>query len=178
MPLGPPAAAAPLSGAHYWMDPCANYATSNYSRGGLGCDRTSAGTGMADLYESSVAVMFSNVSTCPQELLLWFHHLPWDHPMPSPSHSRGGDARGTNAATATVPLFDWINATHHAAVGEAGKLASAWDTLEGLIDTARFEGVRARFAQQVNDAGVFRDTIVNYYTQLAERGGGEGSGTW
>ena len=52
------------------------------------------------------------------------------------------------------------------AVSEARELAAAWETLEGRVDAARFEGVRARFAQQVNDARVFAEIILNYYAHL------------
>ena len=70
------------------------------------------------------------------------------------------------AAAATVPLAQYLATTHEAALKEAGALAARWESLEGRVDSARFEGVRARFAQQVNDAQVFSDTILNYYAHL------------
>eukprot|EP00746_Dinoflagellata_sp_MGD_P039578 gnl/MRDRNA2_/MRDRNA2_195534_c0_seq1.p1 gnl/MRDRNA2_/MRDRNA2_195534_c0~~gnl/MRDRNA2_/MRDRNA2_195534_c0_seq1.p1 ORF type:complete len:580 (-),score=88.83 gnl/MRDRNA2_/MRDRNA2_195534_c0_seq1:16-1638(-) len=144
---------------HYWMDPCSNYGTSNYSSYGLGCDRTSiSGTGFAAQYEPSIRDMFNNVETCPKELLLWFHNLHWTYPI-----------RTTKNKT-TVPLLDYLRDEHREAVEEARKLAESWDHLEGLVDTDRFNGVKARFAQQLNDAAVWRDVLIDYWTKLSQKG--------
>ena len=83
---------------HYFVDACNMYQTQNSSTDGLGCDRTGHGTGYANQYEPAVSDMLSNVSTCPTEQLLFFHHLSWMHPMEL--------SNGT-----TVPLIDYIAAT-------------------------------------------------------------------
>ena len=64
-------------------------------------------------------------------------------------------------------LLEYIRDTHIGAVKDATTLQKSWTSLKGLIDIHRFEGVQARFAQQLIDAAVFRDTIINYYTKLA-----------
>jgi alpha-glucuronidase len=145
---------------HYWVDPCSNYGFSNYSTFGLGCDRTTTGTGYADAYAPAVRDLYTDPATCPQDLLLWFHNLAWTHPMPKPPGY-------PVTPGASVTLFEHIRFTHDAAVRDAAALASSWDTLEGKIDDARFYGVQARFAQQVNDAGVMRDTILDQYADWA-----------
>ena len=97
--------------------------------------------------------MFDDPATCPPELLLFFHHLAWDWPGPA------GDE---------PPLLDRIRDAHAAAVDEARGFADAWDGLEALIDEPRFRGVQARFRQQLNDAAVFSEVLVDYYTTLAQ----------
>ena len=54
-------------------------------------------------------------------------------------------------------------------ISERRSFAAAWDGLEGLVDEERFEGVKARFAQQVRDAGVMRDAILSQYTSWYHR---------
>ena len=49
------------------------------------------GTGYAAQYAPAVRDMYNNVTTCPVELLLWFHNLPWTHPMTA---TGGGSADG------------------------------------------------------------------------------------
>eukprot|EP00747_Dinoflagellata_sp_TGD_P124354 gnl/TRDRNA2_/TRDRNA2_173963_c0_seq6.p1 gnl/TRDRNA2_/TRDRNA2_173963_c0~~gnl/TRDRNA2_/TRDRNA2_173963_c0_seq6.p1 ORF type:complete len:534 (+),score=62.60 gnl/TRDRNA2_/TRDRNA2_173963_c0_seq6:52-1653(+) len=138
---------------HYWVDPCSNYGSSNYSIHGLGCDRTSiSGTGYAAQYAPVVRDIFNDVSTCPRKNLLWFHNLAWDHKI--------ADKDGK-----IVTLFELINRTHLEAVDEAKQMASDWESLHGLLDAERFDGVKARFAQQVNDAAAMCNHIMGQYTR-------------
>ena len=81
--------------------------------------------------------MYNNVTTCPVELLLWFHNLPWTHPMTA---TGGGSADGG----ATITLYEHIRRTHEKAVTDAAGLAAAWDGLEGRMDVERFKGVQVR----------------------------------
>ena len=54
------------------------------SSDGIGFDRTrTTGSGAVDQYNEPLASLYNDPSTCPEELLLWFHHLPWDYPMSS-----------------------------------------------------------------------------------------------
>lgn len=49
---------------------------------GIGFDRTVAtGSGATAQYKEPLASRFEDPDTCPLELLLWFHHLPWDYPL-------------------------------------------------------------------------------------------------
>ncbi len=50
---------------------------------GLGFDRTAAGSGAVSQYKAPVNTRFADLATCPEALLLWFHHVPWDHRMRS-----------------------------------------------------------------------------------------------
>ena len=50
---------------------------------GVGFDRTRAGSGNVDQYHEPLASLYNSIETCPEELLLWFHHVPWTHKMSS-----------------------------------------------------------------------------------------------
>ncbi|KAH8098314.1 alpha-glucuronidase [Aureococcus anophagefferens] len=134
-----------------------SYGSSNYSDYGLGCDRTSSGTGYAEFYAPEVRDMFEDVDACPVKNLLWFHNVPWTRPMPTPANYTPA------TADATVPLYDYIRFQHYDAVAQVAELAKRWDALEGRVDDARFSGVKARFAQQVRDATVMCDTIMGQF---------------
>src|SRR6266446_6909677 len=46
---------------------------------GIGFDRTATGSNTVNQYHWPVRGQFSNLSTCPDRFLLWFHHVPWDY---------------------------------------------------------------------------------------------------
>ena len=179
---------------HYWVDPCSNTGMSNYSYHGLGCDRTTSawGTGYAGDYAPPNTAMFNSVETCPTNLLLWFHNLEWSHPMPKPRNfkpysisnqvatkantgdgvavlANASEVDYTLSGNETITLYELIRFTHFDAVEQAKVLASKWDELDGLIDTFRFKGVQARFAQQVRDAAQMAHDIIAQYERWSKQ---------
>lgn len=52
---------------------------------GVGFDRSSKGTDAVGLYPEPYRSMYDNIATCPEEYLLWFHHVPWTYKMKSGS---------------------------------------------------------------------------------------------
>ena len=142
--------------SHYWLNPCSNYAYSNYSTHGIGCDRTQSGTGYTGQYKGMLAKALNDPVTCPEELLLFFHNLPWDWSHPN-----------WKAQT----LIARIRRQHVEALAGARSMAAAWDSLQRKVtDGEMFAAVQARFAQQLNDAAVFSKVMLDYYGSLA---GGE-----
>ncbi|EGB04646.1 hypothetical protein AURANDRAFT_10378, partial [Aureococcus anophagefferens] len=158
---GPGGAACPPvidHGNHYWMNPCDDYDFSNYSKTGLGCDRTSRGVGsrMIDTYAPALREILDDPARVPEEQLLFFHNKKWTDPVPA------------YYGNATVRLFDRIRDRHAGALDELRGMAATWDGLEAALGgDARFAGVRARFLQQMNDAAVFSDTIMGFYGALS-----------
>lgn len=53
---------------HYWLNPCSNYGYSNYSTDGIGCDRTTSGTGYADQYAPSLRTSYDDPLSCPPQV--------------------------------------------------------------------------------------------------------------
>jgi alpha-glucuronidase len=99
--------------------------------------------------------MYSNLSSCPQELLLFFHNVPWSHPI------RLGNG-------SSVPLIDYIEITSDEALASTAQHARLWDALEGVVDRGRWEAVQARFRQQQVDALAFSEVITGYYRNVSE----------
>lgn len=52
---------------------------------GVGFDRSSKGTDAVGQYSEPYRSMYDNIATCPEEYLLWFHHVPWTYKMKSGS---------------------------------------------------------------------------------------------
>ena len=52
---------------------------------GIGFDRSSKGTDAVGQYPEPYRSQYDNIETCPEEYLLWFHHVPWDYKMKSGS---------------------------------------------------------------------------------------------
>ena len=118
----------------------------------IGMDRTvSTGTGNAGQYPPDVALIFENIETTPDELLLWFHHVPYTQRLKS-------------GKTVIQHFYD----AHYAGAETAQTFPTQWATLKGLIDDERFEHVAFRLAYQAGHSLVWRDAINGFY--LAKSG--------
>jgi alpha-glucuronidase len=119
---------------------------------GLGADRTATGTKALSLYAPEVARAWGDPATCPENLILWFHHLPWDHRM----------ASGRT-------LWDELCLRYQRGVDGARQLQRDWDSLAGLVDAERFAHVRSLLALQEEDARAWRDSCVLYFQTFSRR---------
>ena len=129
---------------------CSNWGYSNYSSWGLGCDRTSAGSGYAAQYVHAWTKIFDDPARCPEALLLFFHNLPWNYIVRSSGK----------------PLIQHIYTTHFEGVRQVQKLASLWSGLKGLNKVMQ-GAVAQRFQQQLVDASFFRDVLVAYWANVS-----------
>ncbi|MCU4972298.1 alpha-glucuronidase [Halobacteria archaeon AArc-m2/3/4] len=116
------------------------------SEDGIGLDRTSSGSDYTGQYREPLASRYEDPETCPEELLLFFHHLPWEHEL----------ADGT---TVVQRLYD----NFFAGVEAVKELRAQWHTLEGEIDDRRYRHVADRFDEHVLQAERWRDTIVSFF---------------
>ncbi|WP_027087584.1 alpha-glucuronidase family glycosyl hydrolase [Cohnella panacarvi] len=116
-------------------------------RDGIGVDRTTGtGTGYSAQYHAPNSAVYNDVTTCPDELLLFFHHVPYTHRL----HS---------GLTVIQHIYD----THFEGAEQANGLLKQWSELEGLIDSARFGPVRERLREQAEHAKHWRDVINTYF---------------
>jgi len=116
-------------------------------RNGVGVDRTKAtGTGFAQQYFEENAKIYENIETCPDELLLFFHFVPYTHVLQS-------------GKTLIQHIYD----THFEGVCDVEDFIKEWDKLEGLVDTESFINVQGRLKQQLENAKEWRDQINTYF---------------
>ena len=119
---------------------------------GIGFDRTARGSNAVGQYFPSLRERWGDPATCPRELLLWFHRLPWDHRLPSGR-----------------TLWDELVLEYRRGADEARALEAQWKTLEGRVDEERYRAVLAKLGRQASDAAAWRDHCVGFFQGLNHR---------
>ncbi|MEU0411483.1 alpha-glucuronidase [Streptomyces griseorubiginosus] len=116
-------------------------------RDGVGVDRSVAsGTGFAGQYAKPWAEVYESPGTCPDELLLFFHHVSYGHMLKS-------------GKTVIQHIYD----THFEGVAEVEAAREVWGSLAGLVDPARHARVSERFEEQLRSAREWRDQVNSYF---------------
>ena len=118
--------------------------------GGIGFDRTSAGSDNAHQYNEPLASTFNDLASCPEELILWFHHLPWDHKLSSGR-----------------TLWDEICLHYDRGVRQVDAFQQTWAGLQPYVAPALFDEVSTKLDIQKHDAEWWRDACVGYFQQLS-----------
>ncbi len=114
---------------------------------GIGMDRTVAtGTGYIGQYPPEVARMYESLATCPDNLLLFMHHVPYTYVL-------------HDGKTVIQYVYD----SHYQAAAEAQQFPEWWRTLRGRIDEQRFNAVLKRLDYQAGHAVVWRDAICTWF---------------
>jgi alpha-glucuronidase len=120
-------------------------------KNGVGMDRSVAtGTGYAGQYPPDVAKLYETAATTPDELLLFFHHVPYTYRL----HS---------GKTVIQHIYD----SHYDGAAQAAQLVNEWFSLQGRIDQPLYEQMRDRLQYQAGHAIVWRDAIVQYFYKLS-----------
>jgi alpha-glucuronidase len=119
---------------------------------GLGFNRTASGSNALAQYAPERQKLWGSLETCPENLLLWFHHVPWDHKMKSGR-----------------TLWDELCLRYQQGVDEVRTLRRDWDSLQGHLDPERFTHVQQRLARQELDAREWRDACLLYFAQFSKR---------
>lgn len=113
---------------------------------GIGVDRTDAGTGYVRQYYEPNASMYNHIETCPEELLLFFHHVPYLHKLKS-------------GKTLIQHIYD----THFEGVEEVEEMITAFKSVKGKIPEKAYQVVCERFERQLANAREWRDQINSYF---------------
>lgn len=119
---------------------------------GIGFDRTHSGSNSVAQYHPGARDSFANLATCPEELLLWFHRLPWDYRMKSGR-----------------TLWDELCLRHQRGVDWTRDARRAWAALADEIDAERHAAVAAKLAIQEADAIRWRDACLLYFQTFSKR---------
>lgn len=131
----------------------------------IGMDRTVwNGTGFAGQYPPEVAKMYESIDTTPDDLVLWFHHVPYTHRL----HS---------GKTVIQHFYD----EHYKGAETAHNFVAMWKSLKGKIDRQRYEDVLFRFVYQAGHSIVWRDAINNFYNNksgIADKSNRVGNHPW
>ncbi|PHR91845.1 MAG: alpha-glucuronidase [Robiginitomaculum sp.] len=119
---------------------------------GIGFDRTASGSNAASLYHEPLASQYANIETVPENMLLWFHHVPWDYKMKS------GET-----------LWDTLVREYTHGVSEITEMRAIWAKQEAYIDAERFAEVSALLLKQEREAQWWRDASIAYFQTISKR---------
>lgn len=118
-------------------------------RDGIGVDRTRAsGTGFTGQYPPPWSDVYESLAMCPDELLLFFHHVPYGHVL-------------HNGSTVIQHIYD----THFAGVEQVAEARSRWAELAGAgsVAPALHARVTELLDEQLRSAEEWRDQINAYF---------------
>ncbi|HEX3050345.1 MAG TPA: alpha-glucuronidase family glycosyl hydrolase [Aggregatilineaceae bacterium] len=113
---------------------------------GVGFDRSPSGSDAVSQYCSPYRERVGNLATCPDELLLWFHHVPWTYPMQSGQ-----------------TLWDELCDKYQTGIESVHHMQQIWDSLADFVDEARFKHVQTLLSIQAKEARWWRDACLLYF---------------
>ena len=114
---------------------------------GSGMDRTVAtGTGYAGQYSPPLAKMYESPATTPDDLVLFFHHLPYTHKL-------------RNGKTVIQFIYD----SHYEGADAVADWVKAWKALEGRVDAERHAEILKQLEYQAGQAIVWRDSVNRWF---------------
>jgi alpha-glucuronidase len=153
------------AGHHYGPGPWVNSGRKDWTSvyfhradsAGIGFDRSSTGSNAVSQYFQEVRNIFENVETCPGNLLLWFHHVPWDYKLKS----------GRS-------VWEEICLRYNDGVNAVMEMENEWIKVENAIDRERFMKVKSLLALQEEHAKIWRDACILYFQSISKRAIPEG----
>lgn len=119
---------------------------------GLGFNRTTTGSDAVSHYFPPLNNIYNDISACPENLLLWFHHVPWNYKM-------------NNGKT----MWDALCYKYDSGVQQVREYQKVWDRMEQYIDSKRFEEVQSKLKIQARDAVWWRDACLLYFQTFSKK---------
>ena len=119
---------------------------------GMGFDRTLKGSANVKQYPDELCRLYNDIKTCPENLLTWFHHVPWDFRMKS----------GRTFWNELCHKYD-------EGVHQARHFLAVWDAMQPYVDSQRFNEVQRKLRIQARDAEWWRDACLLYFQTFSRR---------
>ena len=119
---------------------------------GMGFDRTTSGSGNAKQYPEALCRQYNDIKTCPENLLTWFHHVPWDFKMKSGR-----------------TFWDELCHKYDDGLRQARHFLAVWDAMQPYVDQQRFQEVQHKLRIQARDAEWWRDACLLYFQTFSKR---------
>ena len=114
---------------------------------GIGMDRTVAtGTGYIGQYSTAVAKVYESLATCPDNLLLFMHHVPYSYRLHSGK-----------------TVIQYVYDSHYAGAEAAQGLVNQWSALRPWVDEQRYGEILAQLEYQAGHARVWRDAVCSWF---------------
>jgi len=119
-------------------------------KNGIGFDRSKTGTNATSQYAVEVEKVFDNPETCPEQDLLWFHHVSWDYKL-------------KNGQT----LWNSMALKYQEGVNQVQQMQNTWNKTEKYVDIERFKEVQMLLEIQYKEAKWWRDACLLYFQQYS-----------
>ena len=118
---------------------------------GIGFNRSKTGSDAVEQYNAPLAAQLNDPNTCPDNLLLWFHHLPWDFKMKSGR-----------------TLWDELCIHYDKGVQQVREFQKIWDKAGQYTDTLRFTAIQRKLRLQALNAQLWKDACLQYFQQFSK----------
>ena len=119
---------------------------------GMGFDRTLKGSANVRQYPDELCRLYNDIKTCPENLLTWFHHVPWDYRMKSGR-----------------TFWDELCHKYDEGVHQARHFLAVWDAMQPYVDSQRFNDIQRKLRIQARDAEWWRDACLLYFQTFSHR---------
>jgi alpha-glucuronidase len=149
------------SGHHYGPEPWGDYKGGRpdwspvyYHKAdanGIGFDRTETGSNAVSQYFPPLNEIYGNIKTCPENLILWFHHVPWNYQM------KDGKT-----------LWEELCFKYDIGVNNVRDYQRLWDKMQPYIDEQRFTEVQSKLKIQARDAVWWKDACLLYFQTFSK----------
>jgi len=117
---------------------------------GIGFDRTATGSNAISQYAQPLESLYGDLNRVDDQLLLWFHHVPWTYKM------RSGRS-----------LWEALLSRYDNGVAEVERFQKQWQSLKTYVDKERHHAVAARLQVQLNEARWWRDASIAYFKSVS-----------
>ena len=119
---------------------------------GLGFDRSRSGRDAVSQYPDSLARVFDSLEQCPEEYLLWFHHVNWNQKL------RSGRS-----------LWDELCYKYQKGVDEVRAFQRIWKDMQPYVDAERYQAVAERLDIQARDAVWWKDACLEFFRTFSKK---------
>lgn len=119
---------------------------------GIGFERTEKGSNALEQYMPEVRKIYTDPATCPDEYLLWFHHIPWNYKMKSGR-----------------TLWNELCSRYYQGVEEVRSMQRLWNSLQSRADPEQFDHVKMLLAVQEKEAVWWRNACLQYFATFSKQ---------
>lgn len=130
-----------------WLPPYYHKADSK----GIGFNRSHSGSGYASQYPEPFASTYDDINLCPENLLLFFHHVSWDYKMKN----------GKN-------LWQNLCGEYDKGVKKAEGFVKVWKKMKPYVAAEIYDEQLAKFERQAKDAWWWRDACLLYFQTFSQ----------
>jgi len=119
---------------------------------GIGFDRTPSGSNAVGQYFPEVEKRFSSLATCPEEYLLWFHHVSWNYKMKSGN-----------------TLWNELCYKYSSGIAAVRSMQTTWKSMKDKVDADRYKQVTMLLNVQQQEALQWRNSCLLYFQTFSHQ---------